>query len=158
MDLASRVAAKIAAESPDAVFVDSGAGAGVIDRLRQLGHDVIEVPFGGKANQPHQYLNRRAEMWFEMSSWIKTGGAIPNINDLKLELATPIYWFDPAGRKVLEPKDEIKKRLQGGGSPDIADALALTFAHPVVKRSNLPEWAQGSGRKTVLNYDPMSAI
>ena len=41
MDLASRVAAEINAWKPDAVFVDSGRGEGVIDRLRQvriLGH------------------------------------------------------------------------------------------------------------------------
>lgn len=34
-----------------------------------------------------------------------------------------------AGRIVLEPKDKIKERL--GASPDIADALALTFAAPI---------------------------
>ena len=131
MELAARVANIIENWKPDATFIDSGAGAGVIDRLRQLGYDVVEVPFGGKATQPNQYINRRTEMWFEVKEWLALGGAIPNDNALKQELATPIYWFDAAGRKVLEPKDEIKKRLQGAGSPDLADALALTFAYPV---------------------------
>jgi hypothetical protein len=49
MDLASRVAAKIESWQPDAVFIDAGGGSGVIDRLRQLSYDVIEVHFGGKA-------------------------------------------------------------------------------------------------------------
>lgn len=154
MELASRVAAKITTWQPDAVFIDSGAGAGVIDRLRQLGHDVIEVPFGGKATNPNLYVNRRGEMWDSMAEWLKSGGAIPNISALKQELATPIYWYDASGRKVLEPKDEIKKRLQGGGSPDIADALALTFAHPVSKRSEYHELMTSRSRETVMEYRP----
>ena len=156
MDLAARVAAQIEEHNPDAVFIDSGAGAGVIDRLRQLDFDVIEVAFGGKSTYPNLYLNRRAEMWFEMKSWIETGGSIPNEPALKQELATPVYWFDAAGRKVLEPKDEIKKRLQGGGSPDMADALALTFAFPVARRN--PFDALGIKRQKGKEYDPYATL
>lgn len=134
MDLAARTAAVIAEWSPDAVFIDSGAGAGVIDRLRQLGHRVVEVPFGGKATQPHLFVNRRSEMWWAMRQWVQDGGAIPDDIALKMEMATPIYWFDTAGRKVLESKDDIKERLVDAGSPDIADALCLTFAAPVQPR------------------------
>lgn len=134
MDLAARVANLIEEHNPDAVFCDAGAGSGVIDRLRQLSYDVIEIPFGGKATKPEQYINRRTEMWWLMKQWIEEGGAIPNDTALKQELATPIYWYDNVGRKVLESKDQIKKRLQGAGSPDLADALALTFALPVAKK------------------------
>lgn len=156
MELAARVAAHIDAWEPDAVFIDSGAGAGVIDRLRQLDYDVIEVPFGGKAVAPNQFINRRSEMWWLMREWLEQGGAIPNDTSLKSELATPIYWFDAAGRKVLESKDEIKKRLQGGGSPDMADALALTFAYPVGKK--LPIDIYSRGRQERTEYDPYSRV
>ena len=37
--------------------------------------------------------------------------------------------YDNRGRLQLEDKDEVKKRI--GCSPDLADALALTFAEPV---------------------------
>ena len=154
MDLAARVAAQIEQWVPDAVFIDSGAGAGVIDRLRQLGYDVTEVPFGGKATMPNLFVNRRAEMWWGMKEWLDLGGAIPNDNALKQELATPIYWFDSAGRKVLEPKDEIKKRLQGGGSPDMADALALTFAYPVKKRPVIDIYDRGKSKNGAKDYNP----
>lgn len=147
MDLAGRVAIIIDQWKPDAVFIDAGGGAGVIDRLRQLGHDVIEVNFGGRSNDP-RYVNKRAEMWHEMADWIKSGGAIPNDTGMKLELATPTYKFDAANRIILESKDEIKKRLPDAGSPDIADALALTFAQPVAKR---PEFVFDKARK---DYDP----
>ena len=139
MDLAARVANVITEWRPDAVFIDSGAGAGVIDRLRQLGYDVIEVPFGGKATHPNLFLNRRSEMWWGVKEWLASGGAIPNDPALKQELATPIYWFDAQGRRVLEPKDEIKKRLLGASSCDIGDALALSFAHPVSPRLSYEE-------------------
>lgn len=154
MDLAARVAAQIEQWQPDAVFIDSGAGAGVIDRLRQLGYDVTEVPFGGKATMPNLFVNRRAEMWWGMKEWLDLGGAIPNDNALKQELATPIYWFDSAGRKVLEPKDEIKKRLQGGGSPDMADALALTFAYPVKKRPMIDIYDRSKSSNGAKDYNP----
>ena len=134
MELAARVANLIEEHNPDAVFCDAGAGSGVIDRLRQLSYDVIEVPFGGKALKQQQYINRRSEMWWLMKEWVEEGGAIPNDIALKQELATPIYWYDNVGRRVLESKDQIKKRLQGAGSPDLADALALTFALPVAKK------------------------
>lgn len=136
MTLAGHVARQIEQFKPDAVFIDAGAGAGVIDRLRQLGHDVVEVNFGGKPNDP-RFANKRAEMWHELADWVRGGGAIPNENALKLELATPTYRYDASNRIVLESKDDIKKRLPDNGSPDLADALALTFAHPVAKKSPL---------------------
>lgn len=131
MTLAGRVAGIMQDWDPDAVFVDAGHGAGVIDRLRQLGFQCHEVPFGSTALRADQFNNRRTEMWSLMADWIQQGGAIADDQDLKQELATPTYRFDAQGRRVLESKDEIKKRLQGGSSPDIADALALTFAAPV---------------------------
>jgi hypothetical protein len=156
MDLAVRVATEILDWQPDAVFIDSGAGAGVIDRLRQLNYDVIEIPFGGKATKEKLFINKRSEIWIEMAEWLKEGGAIPNEPSLKQEVSTPIYWYDAAGRKCLESKDEIKKRLQGGGSPDLADALALTFSMPVMKkpRTAMERAAQNTSIKR--EYDPFA--
>ncbi|MBP6564008.1 MAG: terminase [Burkholderiales bacterium] len=154
MALAGYVAQKIEQWEPDAVFIDAGAGAGVIDRLRQLGHQVVEVNFGGKPVDA-RFANKRAEMWSDMADWVRGGGAIPNMNALKLELATPTYRFDLQNRIVLESKDDIKKRLPDAGSPDLADALALTFAFPVAKRS---EPLPGARAANPLAYDPYAAI
>ena len=159
MDLAARIANLIEEHNPDAVFCDAGAGSGVIDRLRQLSYDVIEIPFGGKATKPEQYINRRTEMWWLMKQWIEEGGAIPNDTALKQELATPIYWYDNVGRRVLESKDQIKKRLQGAGSPDLADALALTFALPVAKKElediYIKRRKEATGK---TDYDPYKVV
>ena len=151
MELAARVAAKIDAWQPDATFIDAGAGSGVIDRLRQLGYQVIEVHFGGRATNP-RYVNKRTEMWHDMADWLRAGGSIPNRNSLKLELATPTYKYDASNRIQLESKDDIKKRLPDGGSPDEADALALTFAMPVVRKADIPD----QHRSTRRDYDPFN--
>jgi hypothetical protein len=157
MALAGQVAQEIERWKPDAVFIDSGAGAGVIDRLRQLGHDVIEINFGGRPNDV-RYVNKRAEMWHEMADWIRAGGQIPNDNGLKLELATPTYRYDAANRIVLESKDDIKKRLPDAGSPDLADALALTFAQPVAPRSPLAGVDGYRANRRKAEFDPYASV
>ena len=134
MTLAARVAEQIKNFRPDAVFIDSGCGGGVIDRLRQLGFCVTEVNFGAVALKCGQYVNKRAEMWGEMAQWLQDGGAIPAGGELRADLCGVRYSFDSAGRMKLESKDELKART--GRSPDLADALALTFAHPVLKGIN----------------------
>lgn len=128
MTLAGLVAQEATAWGASAIFIDAGRGEGVIDRLRQLGYAVTEVNFGGRPSSA-RYVNKRAEMWDDMRQWIHDGGAIPNDPELKTDLCVPTYSFDQANRFKLETKDEIKAR--GQRSPDLADALALTFAHPV---------------------------
>ena len=129
MTFAGMVAEEIERFRPDAVFIDAGRGEGVIDRLRQMGYHVMEVNFGSRAADPSRWANKRTEMWDKTREWLESGGAIPNDPALKGELAAPAYSFDAAGRKVLEPKEKLKER--GLRSPDLADALALTFAAPV---------------------------
>ena len=134
MTLADRAARQINIFRPDGVFVDAGCGGGVIDRLRQLGFCVTEVPFGGTSLYPEQYANKRAEMWGEMRDWLKAGGALPPLPELKADLCQVCYDYDTAGRMRLEPKEKLKERC--GQSPDLADALALTFAAPVRPRNS----------------------
>lgn len=156
MTLAAHVASEIERWQPDAVFVDEGNGAGVIDRLRQLGHHVIGVHFGGKAGKA-RYVNKRSEMWYEMRDWVLSGGAIPNITALTQDLAAPTYSFDNQDRIVLESKDDIKAR--GLPSPDLGDALALTFAFPVQARNKFERMGLvDTGVPDVLNYDPLANI
>ena len=129
MTFAGIIAREIDEWRPDAVFIDAGRGEGVIDRLRQLGFAVCEINFGSRAIKHSRYTDKRAEMWDALREWLEQGGAIPNDNALKSELSAPTYSFDAAGRVVLESKEKMKGR--GMGSPDMADALALTFAMPV---------------------------
>lgn len=139
MALANACANLIDQFNPDAVFVDAGAGAGVIDRLRQLGYRVFEVWFGSESTTP-EYADHRTELWARMKEWLD-GSMIDDDQNLKDDLAGPE--FDFSGRedkKKLESKDSMKKR--GLSSPDNADALAVTF-HAKVARTDL-----GAGSKS----------
>lgn len=147
MALADRIAYEKQALGAVAVFIDAGGGTGVIDRLRQLGHTVMEVHFGGMAGNPERYKNRRMEMWAKMAEWLRQGGSIPPDNALKAELSTPTYSFDARGAMQLESKELIKEKIKR--SPDRADALALTFAMPVAA----PALA---ARVNEEKYDPLA--
>lgn len=147
MRLADIIAREINEHKPDAVFIDAGRGEGVIDRLRQLGYRVSEIPFGGKALKDSKYTNRRAEMWDTMAQWLRGGGSLPDDEELCAELAMPEYGYDAKGRILLEAKDKMKERC--GRSPDLADAAALTFATPVRKHIGV----SATNRKLVANTD-----
>jgi phage terminase large subunit len=105
-----------------------GWAAGASDVLRAS--DANTPPINVQFHAPgldQRYRNRRAEMWFTMAEWVKAGGWLPNVPELIAELATPTYTF-LGGKFQIEAKDQIKARL--GRSPDLADALALTFGVP----------------------------
>lgn len=136
MTLSSIVVAEIRDYKPDAVFVDGvGIGAGVIDRLRQLKYDVIEVNGGHSAVDDTKYYNRRAEMWGKLKLWLEGGGAIPNDTELRDDLIGPEYGFDVKERIQLEKKTDMKKR--GLASPDCGDALSMTFYEDVFSQSDV---------------------
>ncbi len=160
MTLAGLVAQCADEVHANAIFVDEGNGGGVIDRLRQLGRDVTGVHFGGKSPKP-RYSNMRTFMWWEMREWLEGGGAIPRNTALMQDMASPLYSFERASdRIILEPKDDIKKRI--GRSPDLGDALALTFAYPVTLPDGVLAAARAMGlpvrEPTPLDYDPYAGM
>jgi hypothetical protein len=118
------------------VFLDStGIGWGVHDRLLQLGcPNLIGVNFGAKADRADaaaRYANKRAEMWGFMKEWC-AAGCLPDDRDLIADLTAVDYGYDASDAILLERKDDMRRR--GLASPDDGDALALTFAYPVIKR------------------------
>jgi hypothetical protein len=133
MAIAAKVADWIQRWRPDAVFIDEGGvGGGVVDRLHQLGFTIVRgVNFGGKADSQRsgeRASNKRTEMWLNMRAWLARG-SLPPSELLAAELSGPMYGYNADNAIVLEKKDDMKKR--GIPSPDVADALALTFAYPV---------------------------
>lgn len=108
-----------------------GWAAGARDVLVASGYSPLEIQFHGKALDP-RYENRRAEMWFSMAEWVKKGAQLPNVDDLVAELTAPTYTFSRTGKLLIEPKDLVKERIMR--SPDLADALALTFGQPEMPR------------------------
>lgn len=130
------------------VFVDTGdSGGAVCDRVRQLGYPVTPIGFGSAATAHDRYENKGAEMWCGMRDWLKTGGAIPDDPILAAQLTGRECGYDKHNRIRLERKEDMVTR--GLESPDRADALALTFAHPVAPRDR---GMMGGDRCRPANY------
>jgi hypothetical protein len=163
MTFAGKVAATFIRVGATVCMVDSGGvGGGVVDRLRQLQIPVIEVDFGSKPDDFSmngvKYANKRAEIWGELRDWL-SGGSIPQLSTgenitLTDELTGPTYGLNKQEAIQLESKKEMRSR--GIPSPNVADALACTFAYPSFEY--IPSAADREIQKPVVapDYDPFA--
>ncbi len=122
------VARAIEEGKPAAVRIDEiGIGAGVVDRLKELGHKmVVGVNVSTRASRPDHFANLRAELYDGLRRRFEEGRiAIPDDRELIGQLAALRYQFTSSGQMKLEEKDDLRRR--GHPSPDRADALALAF-------------------------------
>lgn len=136
------------------VDATGGWGQSALDFLIAAGEAPVDVQFHTPALHP-KYANRRAESWWEMAQWIKRGGQIDagNHAGALVEELTKVTYSYKNGQLLLIPKEILKKQL--GRSPDLADALALTFALPdVVDEDSLPGMRQLMRSRMQSEYDP----
>ena len=130
----TKVCTLIDQHQPDAVMVDStGVGGPVADNIRRMrpGTLVLDVNFGSASPDP-KFVNMRTYIWWQMREALRAGMAVEDCPDLARELCAPEYTTNAKEQVALEKKDDIKKRL--GFSPDDADALAISFAMPIMRR------------------------
>lgn len=111
-----------------------GLGAGVYDRLIELVEEseceLVQVNSAESPIDETKYTNKRAEMWGETKEWLgKQPASIPDSDELQADLTQIQYRYDSNQALKMERKEDMKKR--GFRSPDMADALGLTFAQPV---------------------------
>lgn len=145
-----------------AIFVDGGGiGGGVVDQLRHLGYPVFEVAFGGTPTDVKTYRFKSDEMWGSLRDAVYRNLSLPGVQhptgiDLKTQLTQREFGYTLAGNKIhLETKADMKERLGvDGGSPDLADALALTFAQEVAP-VNLVSGGEVKFAKS--EYDPLES-
>ena len=125
--------------NPARVNIDAGnIGADIIVTLQTMGPRYVQVVravnFAAtsetKLAMPDRPgpKNRRAEMWKRMQQWLTdaTAGQIPDDDALQTDLCAPRLKPLPSNDFLLESKQDMKKRRVK--SPDLADAIALTFA------------------------------
>ncbi len=118
-------------------FIDTiGEGAGVYSRLLEMGmKNVYSCKFSVGArhltdcSKQYTFANMRAYLHWCIRDWLNpkngTGAALPP-NELLTEELTETRWkFQSNGAIIIEPKEDIKKRIKR--SPDFMDALANTF-------------------------------
>jgi len=128
MGTVGRIVHEAKMDNPVEICVDSiGLGGGVADRLRELGYNVRDVNVS-ESNALNQSAYRlRDELWIAAKDWLESRAVrLPKDDDLRAELIAPTYAFSSSGKIKVESKSELKKR--GMRSPDLADALCLTFA------------------------------
>ncbi len=130
MELAGIIKRIIDKEEPKRVCIDCiGIGAGVVDRLHELGYSdiVIGVNVATRAEESATYKNCRAELWDRGRAWLiqDMPVEIPDSDELQTDLCGLGYKYDSSDKLQIESKDDAKKR--GLLSPDCADAFMLTF-------------------------------
>lgn len=127
-------------EEPARMNIDAGGiGASIISLLRadaDIPDGIVRaINFGGKSQakqaNPKQPgpKNRRAEMWTRMKDWLEDQDeyvSIPDSDLLQADITSTQLKGNLTNDIQLETKEEMRKR--GTRSPDLADALALTFA------------------------------
>lgn len=132
----------------DAVIIDFGYGTGIASAGTTMGRDWQLANFGSASPEPG-CLNLRAYMIKQVRDWLKSGGAISGEDDVlynELIAIETVPRFD--GVIQLESKEDMRRR--GLPSPNRLDALGLSFAFPVAKKST---------RKTApREHDPIAHL
>jgi hypothetical protein len=140
MEVAGLVVMAIKEAGADQCAIDvGGLGAGVYDRVAEIVNSVewdglpchiVQVNSSESPIDAKKYTNKRAEMWGETKEWLARQPAdIPDSDELQADLTQIRYSYDSNNALKMEKKEDMKKR--GFRSPDMADALGLTFAKAV---------------------------
>lgn len=140
MQLAGRIKAEYDVTTPSTrpteILVDEiGLGAGVLDRLRELGLPARGINVGeAPVVFNDRYMNLRAELWFKGRDWFAAKNVnIANDEKLLAELVAPRFQYTSTGKVKVEAKEDMKKR--GIPSPNRADAFLLTLASEAISAS-----------------------
>ena len=143
------------------LFIDEGGiGGGVVDHLRHYGYNPVGVNFGGRPTDNRTYRFKVDEIWgcmkADMGKLALPGAGTPLGLDLRMQLTQREFGYTISGDKInLESKENMQERLGGeAASPDIADALACTWAAEVAPA--LRPWGQPyAGAEAVHEFDPL---
>lgn len=131
MGTVGRIVHEAKGDRPAFICVDTvGLGGGVADRLREiqgLGANIVDVNVSESVAMNQQAARLRDELWLSAKTWLESRAVkLPKDDDLRAELIGPTYTFTSNGKIKVEGKSEMKRR--GMRSPDLADALCLSFA------------------------------
>lgn len=121
-------------EKPDNIYVDViGIGAGVADRLEELGLPVVAVNVAELAAVSDRYVRLRAELWDQAREWFETKDCVIDdaIDDALIEkfvdeISEPQYKDHSSGRMDVESKKDLRSRQVP--SPNLADAFCLCMS------------------------------
>lgn len=145
------VASEARVDRPSEIMVDSiGLGSGVADRLRELKFNVRDVNVAEATAMNLGAYRLRDELWLQVRDWLNTKTCrLPKDDELRMELVSTCYDYHSTGQYKIESKDAMKARMRR--SPDLADALCLTFAGQAsLVGGRAPAWIPGKPLKRNL--------
>ena len=141
---------------PAVIYVDSiGLGGPIADRLLELGLPVVHVNVSEVAAVSDRYVRLRDELWYEVRHWFEamdvstpTKAENPLIEKLTHELSSVESEYMSNGKLQVESKEKMKRR--GLKSPNLADALCISFAGDGAVANGLV--GDGWGSVDISNY------
>lgn len=111
-----------------------GIGAGVVDRLREQGFEVMSFNTGERTRLTDKsgevgFADTRSAAWWMFREALSPQSdrpiALPDDSYLIGDLTAPTWRMTSTGKIKVESKDDIKKRL--GRSTDSADAVIMNY-------------------------------
>ena len=113
-------------DKPTSIVIDViGIGAGVVDRLRELGLPVRSVNVAEAPAVRAKFHRLRDEMYWSGREWFEGLNVECSNAEIGSELGDVTFTYTSAGQIKVEPKDDIKERL--GRSPDVGESLLLSL-------------------------------
>jgi hypothetical protein len=130
---------------------DCGVGGGVVDRARDVHGLAVNPVNAACASLDERFPLERDRLWFAAREQAEAGAvSFAALSEsewalVRAELASTRYSLASKGRRQVEKKDDVKKRI--GVSPDVADAVNLAYL-PVVATTvgtmgGKPTWWMG---------------
>src|SRR5512139_1099789 len=157
MQVTGWVMSEAMADNPAEILVDSiGLGSGVADRLREITAGNKRVSFSVRDVNVSETTamnlgayRLRDELWLQVRDWLNTRICkLPKDDDLRFELVSTCYTYHSGGQYKIESKEAMKQRMRR--SPDLADALCLTFASAGAQvGGRAPKWGKGPLRRQI---------
>lgn len=143
MQLTGEIIQAKAEDNAEALKIDAdGMGGGVVDRLREQGHSVVEIHGGGKATNAEKFRNMKAEIHWAFRDRLIAGDIdLPDDLELKAQLTSITYRVASSGQLEITPKEEMKRK--GLKSPDRAEAMIYAFAQDTSPKAGV-FWSKDS--------------
>jgi len=122
----------------DDIVVDSlGVGAGARDILIRRGHRVVEYMGGAGSDDPARWRNRRVQSYLCLRDALRDGRldfaedcfvSAEDTDEFLAQLASVELSDAVSGERLEDLVTKTEMKRKGQQSPDIADALAISFA------------------------------
>lgn len=145
------------------VVVDSfGVGADVAKEVAILSKGVVNIysvnvgELSNRESDKELYINKRAEMYWKLRKWMRSGGEIIEHKNTKEELKSIKFKRNNRGKIQVMAKVDMKKKY-GYKSPNDADALALTFLRSIIS-TNAEDKEKREYKQYNEDFDPFSVL